>query len=350
MNLFVVWLHVQPENGPSRVHAFHVESQKLRRAAFFHPPPHQFRDPFLLLRHFLGHRVSPLFTESPQAFLSILAQALLCSTPFLSFPLTSFHFFFLLLFSLLTENLILKTQNSVRGKPSIQWNRRPCEPRRFLRSQEYRHLRHIRGLPEAPQGDQGDPPRPQRVPLSAGGEESLPHFRFHDRRADAIYAYVLMPVVDGHGLRQHRHSALRRAVRRAILHRHESKHRPDIHDGSPAAFSKLRQHCPRHQKRPLYIDRHHPVPLFFVDPLHRRDMQRPRIVHQHIQPPESLHGSLHRAFDVPGAGHIALQRQSGAALLLDFADHFSKLFQPSSRHGHARAFPRKRQRDRSTAR
>src|SRR5467141_2846708 len=112
MNLFVVWLHVQPENGPSRVHAFHVESQKLRRAAFFHPPPHQFRDPFLLLRHFLGHRVSPLFTESPQAFLSILAQALLCSTPFLSFPFLSFLFLSFLLLtsfhsfsSLLTENL-----------------------------------------------------------------------------------------------------------------------------------------------------------------------------------------------------------------------------------------------------
>src|ERR1700687_3796578 len=88
------------------------------------------------------------------------------SSPKLSFVpllLTSF-------FSLLPENLILKTENSVRGQPSTQWNRRPCEPRRLLRSQEYRHLRHIWRLPEASQGDQGDPPRPQRVPLSAGVE------------------------------------------------------------------------------------------------------------------------------------------------------------------------------------
>src|SRR5712692_5151646 len=36
-----------------------------------------------------------------------------------------------------------------------------------------------------------------------------------------------------------------------------------------------------------------------------------------------------------------------ATLLLDFADHLAKLFQPSARHCHARAFPRKCQRDRS---
>src|SRR3981081_3549371 len=88
VNLLVVRPHVESENGPPRVHAFHVESQKLRRAAFFHPLPHHFRDPFLLLRHFLGHHVSPLFTGSPQAFLSILAHprpSFLYSFPFLSF-------------------------------------------------------------------------------------------------------------------------------------------------------------------------------------------------------------------------------------------------------------------------
>src|SRR5229473_6102058 len=98
MNLLVIRPHVQPENGPSRVHAFHVESQKLRRAAFFHPPPHEFRDPFLLFSHFIRHRVSPLSTVPPQAFLSIPAQSLLyCSSSLLFSPLCT---------SLLTENLI----------------------------------------------------------------------------------------------------------------------------------------------------------------------------------------------------------------------------------------------------
>src|SRR2546429_6484614 len=40
-----------------------------------------------------------------------------------------------------------------------------------------------------------------------------------------------------------------------------------------------------------------PISLFFADPLDCRDMQRSRIVHQHIQPPESLHRSLHRPLD-----------------------------------------------------
>src|SRR5437879_1242914 len=48
------------------------------------------------------------------------------------------------------------------------------------------------------------------------------------------------------------------------------------------------------------------------------------------------------------AAHVALHRQPRAALLLDFANHLSQLFQPSSCHGHARAFPRKRKRDCST--
>src|SRR5438067_10231352 len=71
MNLFVVWPHVQPENGPARVRAFHIESQELRRAAFFHPLAHEFGDPFLLFRHFLGHQVSSLSSESLHGFLSI---------------------------------------------------------------------------------------------------------------------------------------------------------------------------------------------------------------------------------------------------------------------------------------
>src|SRR5438874_1689553 len=67
VNLLVVRPHVQPENGPSRVHAFHVKSQRLRRAAFFHPPPHELRDPFLPFRHFLGHRVlSSVRKQSPR--------------------------------------------------------------------------------------------------------------------------------------------------------------------------------------------------------------------------------------------------------------------------------------------
>src|SRR5216684_678100 len=57
MNLLVVWPYIQPENRSSRVHALHLESQKLRRAAFFDPPPHEFRHPLLFFRHFLGHRV-----------------------------------------------------------------------------------------------------------------------------------------------------------------------------------------------------------------------------------------------------------------------------------------------------
>ena len=77
-------------------------------------------------------------------------------------------------------------------------------------------------------------------------------------------------------------------------------------------------------------------------------MQRSRIVHQHIHPAESLHSPFHRSFDVPRAAHIALHRQPGAVLLVDFVDHLSKLFQASSRHGHAGTFPRKRQSDRST--
>src|SRR5260370_1320080 len=93
MNLLVVRPHVQPENGPSRVHAFHVESQKLRRAAFFYPLPHEFRDPFLLFRHFFGHRVSPLSIVPHQAFLSIPAQAFLFSFLFFSFLFFSFLFF-----------------------------------------------------------------------------------------------------------------------------------------------------------------------------------------------------------------------------------------------------------------
>src|SRR5712664_2411243 len=81
MNLLVVGLHVQPEDGPSLVHAFHVESQKLRH-------------PLLFLRHFLGHPFSR-FPPSP------LRPSSLASP-----PLTSLHFF-----SFLTENLILKTEN-----------------------------------------------------------------------------------------------------------------------------------------------------------------------------------------------------------------------------------------------
>src|SRR5437588_11741706 len=65
MNLFVIGFHVQPENGPSRVHAFHVESEKLRRPALLHSLPHQFREAFLPFRHFLGHRVfSPVNKRS----------------------------------------------------------------------------------------------------------------------------------------------------------------------------------------------------------------------------------------------------------------------------------------------
>src|SRR5216684_6509996 len=39
----------------------------LRRAALFHPPPHEFGDPLFFLGHSLGHRVSPIFqyAESP---------------------------------------------------------------------------------------------------------------------------------------------------------------------------------------------------------------------------------------------------------------------------------------------
>src|SRR5216684_626740 len=94
MNLLVVGLHVQPKNGPSLVHAFHVESQKLHRAAFFHPLPHKLRDPLLFFRHFLGHPFRR-FPPSP------LRPSSLASP-----PLTSLHFF-----SFLTENLILKTEN-----------------------------------------------------------------------------------------------------------------------------------------------------------------------------------------------------------------------------------------------
>src|SRR5437879_10362854 len=89
VNLLVVWLHVQPENGPSCVHAFHVESQKLRRAAFFHPPPHELGDPFFLLRHSLAHRVSPLSIEP--------SQALLLSPPRLFFTPLLFTFYFSLI-------------------------------------------------------------------------------------------------------------------------------------------------------------------------------------------------------------------------------------------------------------
>src|SRR5207249_8517820 len=68
VNLLVVGPHIQPENRPSLVHAFHIKSQQLRRAAFFHSPPHEFRDPFLFSRHFLGHRVLPFSTVALRAF------------------------------------------------------------------------------------------------------------------------------------------------------------------------------------------------------------------------------------------------------------------------------------------
>src|SRR5947207_15377345 len=71
MNLFVVWPHVQPENGPPRMHTFHIESQELRRAAFFHPLAHEIRDSVLLFRHFLRHQVSSLASESLHRSLSI---------------------------------------------------------------------------------------------------------------------------------------------------------------------------------------------------------------------------------------------------------------------------------------
>src|SRR5216683_573825 len=123
VNLLVVRPHVQPENGPARVHAFHVESQKLRRAAFFHPPPHQFRDPFLLFSHFLRHRVSPLSTVPPRpSYLSppnLFFTALLSSIHFFAsdffgsdfFPIlfSSFLFFSLLFSSFLFFSLLFSS-------------------------------------------------------------------------------------------------------------------------------------------------------------------------------------------------------------------------------------------------
>src|SRR5712664_2767518 len=275
------------------------------------------------------------------------SSLLLSSPPFTSLHptslgLTSFQFS-----SLLTKNQILKTKNSVRRQPPIQRNRRPCEPSRLLRSQKHRHLRNVFRPPQAAQRNRRQPLLQHRLSFCCFVKNALHQIRFHHRWANAIHTDLFMRVIDRHGFRQHGHAAFRRTIRRSILHCKKPQHRANINDRSPAAFSKLPQHRPRHQERPLYIDRHHPVPLFFADPLHRRYMQRSCIVHQHIQPPESLHGSFHRALDVPRAGHIALHRQSRPAPLLHFADHLSKLFQPSSRHRHTRAFPRKRQRDRS---
>src|SRR3989442_2673550 len=94
VNLLVVGPHIQPENRPSLVHAFHIKSQQLRRAAFFHSPPHEFRDAFLFSRHFLGHRVLPLSTVALRAFLALNNQ---------------YRFLFLLT----TEDCALKTQYAV---------------------------------------------------------------------------------------------------------------------------------------------------------------------------------------------------------------------------------------------
>src|SRR6266849_5636782 len=93
--------------------------------------------------------------------------------------------------------------------------------------------------------------------------------------------------------------------------------------------------------------RNGPFTLTAITRSHSSSLIPSSVDNQDIQPPESLHRAFHCAFGVPGARHVALHGQSGAALLLNFADHLSKLFQPSSRYGHAGPFPRKRQGDRS---
>src|SRR5438552_19078716 len=66
---------------------------------------------------------------------------------------------------------------SISGQPSIQRNPRPGKPRRFVRSQEHRHLRHIRALTEASQRDHRQPPLAPPFPLLPLVEEPLHQFR-----------------------------------------------------------------------------------------------------------------------------------------------------------------------------
>src|SRR5712664_4321651 len=67
VHLLVAGPHIQSKNRAPLVHALHFKPKEVRRAAFFHPPPHEFGDALFFLRHSLGHRVSPIFqyAESP---------------------------------------------------------------------------------------------------------------------------------------------------------------------------------------------------------------------------------------------------------------------------------------------
>src|SRR5882724_8341596 len=67
MHLLVAGPNVQSKYRAPLMHALNFKPKKFRRAAFFHPPPHEFGDPLFFLRHSLGHRVSPIvqYAESP---------------------------------------------------------------------------------------------------------------------------------------------------------------------------------------------------------------------------------------------------------------------------------------------